>query len=129
MIGTNYSWLELTYQTKNGEVLLKYGDPRSTRIGDFKNFFLKVRSGGLMSLYMIHCYEEISLRNIALLRTIGILKQSQRSGATQDLQIPNSLKEDLADILKDIFSQVKITSQIEDEEMFLSKSNENIIDI
>ena len=82
-----------------------------------------------MSLYMIHCYEEISLRNIALLRTIGILKQCQRCGVTQDLQIPNSLKEDLADILKDIFSQVKITSQIEDEEMFLSKSNENIIDI
>ena len=82
-----------------------------------------------MSLYMIHCYEQISLRNIALLRTIGILKQSQRSGPTQDLQIPNSLKKDLADILKDIFSQVKITSQIEDEEMFLSKSNENIIDI
>ena len=83
-----------------------------------------------MSLYMIHCYEEISLRNIALLRTIGILKQSQRCGATQDLQIPNSLKEDLADILKDIFSQVKVTSQVEDEEeMFLSKSNENIIDI
>ena len=135
LIGLNNSWFELRHQTRSGEVILRYGDSQTTRVDQFKQFFLKIKSDGvLLSLFVFYCFENISLRNFGLLSVtrVGILKNSlEHEEFVQNLKIPSSLMADVRDVLRDVFQQVNVKAKIVEEDgMFLSQnSNCDIVDI
>ena len=98
--GTNFSWFGLKHQTGNGEVVLKFGDSQSTRIDQFKQFFLKIknRNGVLLSLYAFYCFENMSLRSFGLLSVtqFGVLKNwFEHEEFVQSLKIPSTIMSDI----------------------------------
>ena len=131
--GTNFSWFGLKHQTGNGEVVLKFGDSQSTRIDQFKQFFLKIknRNGVLLSLYAFYCFENMSLRSFWLLSVtqFGVLKNwFEHEEFVQSLKIPSTIMSDIRDVLRDVSQQVKVKIG-EDDGIFLSQNNCDIVDV
>ena len=113
--------------------MLKFGDSQSTRIDQFKQFFLKIknRNGVLLSLYAFYCFENISLRSFELLSVtqIGVLKNwREYEDFVQSLKIPSTIMSDIRDVLRDVSQQVKVKIG-EDDGIFLSQNNCDIVDI
>ena len=132
-VGPNGSWFEFRYETRTGELLLKYGDQSSTKINDYKIFFLNIKNAEdcLISSYAFFCSEEISLRNIGLMRVIAKLWENKKNQEFRKMtDIPKTIKEEIDDVLQIMMDKVKVTNQEDADELFLSsKTNSDIIDI
>ena len=130
-LGPNGSWFEFRCETRTGELLLKYGDQRNTKISDYKLFFLNIKNAedSLISSFVFYCSDEISLRNIGLMRVTSRLWQNKKyKEFINKTDIPKSIKEEVDDVVQVILAKVKVTQDDEDE-IFLSSKTNNIIDI
>ena len=129
-VGPNGSWFEFRYETRTGELLLKYGDQSSTKINDYKIFFLNIKNAEdcLISSYVFYCSEEMSLRNIALMRVTSRLCENQKYQEFR--KIPTSIREEAEEVVQVILEKVNVTNQDDEDEIFLSsQTNRCIIDI
>ena len=132
-LGPKGSWFEFRSETRNGELLLKYGDQRNTKISDYKLFFLNIKNAEdrLISSYVFYCSEEMSLRNVALMKVTSRLWENKKyQDFTKNTEIPKSIKEEVDEVVQVLLDKVKATNEDDEDEIFLSsKADSYIIDI
>ena len=112
---------------------MKYGDQSSTKITDYRLFFLNIKNAEdcLISSYVFYCSEEISLRNLGLMRVTAKLWENKHyQEFIKKTVIPKSIKEEIDDLVQIILDKVKVNNRDNTDEIFLSsKTNSDIIDI
>ena len=81
--------------------------------------------------YAFFCSEEISLRNLGLMRVTSRLWQNKNHQEfLKNTEIPKSIREEVDEVIQVILDKVKVTNQEDADELFLSsKTNSDIIDI
>ena len=82
--------------------------------------------------YAFFCSEEISLRNLGLMRVTSRLWQNKNHQEfLKNTEIPKSIRGEVDEVVQVILDKVKVTNQDDEDELFLSstESNSYIIDI
>ena len=77
------------------------------------------------------CSEEISLRNLGLMRVTSRLWQNKNHQEfLKNTEIPKSIREEVDEVVQVLLDKVKVTNEDNEDEIFLSsKTDSYIIDI